>query len=1637
MMFASIPLANAQVSQWQGGTTGNWGDSINWSPSVPSGPGAAAIWPIAELPAVQVQLTEPRTVGRLEMANPESWLSLGGAGGLTIATTPSPSGIAVTAPLATLSIANPLAVDGADPLVIHVGATSQVLIGAPLPSAAGGLVKAGPGTLILPATNSPFSGELRIDAGLTLVPVGGGLGTADQPTRLRGGELELRAGGAEPLVVEGGRLTVATELLDSPVSWSGGMIRLGGTISQVSATLQGPVDVTGSVQMLALREGGQLSGALSGGGTLETIAPRSTIQFSSMGQFTGTIRHRMGQLTLPQGTAAGSRLIVNGQLSVPSQTTLGTVRLEGNSLFAKSGSIVPTIERLELAGGTMAAPLGGVKQLVLDADRTIFWRETSLAELPNVEVERGTFRIDRAINDAAGARSVHVTSPTEARVVVKGFTVGHDIFLNNSQGIDGQGSLMLAGLSRLKGRLDLGDIGSTIGAAKGDGQPVLIEGPITGGGLTWKGLTADLSSSQITYTGPTKIDVGILRIVGAANLASTSEVLIDEYGTLELIRNRQLPQVDRLADNIPVRLTGGTLRSVIDQFVGTEPWSTEKIGVVELVRGKSLLSASNATNSDVPSLEIAELRRQPGAVVRVEQSVSLKDPAFAVGQILPGWYGAGTGWYRLNASGWGDSVPMSQVELNAAVPSDIVDLQQISFLDQNAEIFGLFARSGASIDLQGNTLTIGGGLITTQSDRNTPFQIAAGNLTAGDQSGNELMFGTGATRVSGSIVDRGNTPITVLVEDYVKLAGQNTYTGKTYVHGDLDLETQGALSPQTRLVLDGGRARITTNQANPFQVGVVDILGQQSFLSTVDQGQKVSIDTINLHRGGIGLRLTGQGVIHKLSPDSARLNLASSVQSDFAGTVEIEEGRLDVVDANALGQAEVKVHENGQLFGTTPSTARVTMMGGTLRGQSVINSAVQVVSDSLLRPLQVSADEPDTVEQSEMFIKGPISGSGNLRLVGTDAELSKDMVHYHEARGKVILSGDNSSYTGTIQVDSGSLVLDHENAIKSATVRVLPGGVLNTTYGLSQNEKLRKQFAGQIELAGGVLAADISPSNTVKRLTGKVNVTAPSRVVSRPANNSITPLMLDGELVLGDQAGLTFFNLSRAAINGPIQVQGLTHITSEGGRIDLNGSVTAAAPQATLMLNGNVVFDKIVSYQAPNGTRLSVWQDGLVPELILNGAGKSLRGGGTFENAYRLSGGAIFSPGDGIGVTQFDSGLVLAAGSTVDYQLNLASDGQLPLADRVRVGGQLRVNGAPDVPVTIKITPEGFLSSKSILSPLRAFQTTVAVSRETPEIDLGVVVVDAAQFGSLFGMPDSGSIRATTWGNSLQLRYVPTPFADVNQDRRVDAQDLATIDANWTGALSSPPIPAKTFSQGDTDADGDVDTVDLTHGWIARTDQGETPLDDSPGILEYDPATGSLRVHLNGTGQLTAFAIGANSNAFQLGDVVLPLSAQGRVDQTAFQLGYVAGNITDAVSQWQLDYVLAPQLKSVAAVSQIVKRAVYADDQGGGGRLQITRLSMPELGDFNRDNDVDSDDLLALLEGWTGSLEPGIGKQTFYQGDLDWDRDVDSNDILQFLGNWTGSQAASTAVVVPEPTSGALLAWLTLLACLSLRNRRQ
>ncbi len=164
-------------SVWTLAVSGSWANGTNWNtnPTVPNGPGQAAVLNVATTSPLTVTLDSPQTVGNLLLGNSADPLAGGGATGYTLAEgtsgmlTLDNSGSAAQITVTDGSHAISAPVILADGLVVAPSGSATLAISGDISqTSASTLVLNGPGTLILSGSNS-YSGGTTVEAGTLYV----------------------------------------------------------------------------------------------------------------------------------------------------------------------------------------------------------------------------------------------------------------------------------------------------------------------------------------------------------------------------------------------------------------------------------------------------------------------------------------------------------------------------------------------------------------------------------------------------------------------------------------------------------------------------------------------------------------------------------------------------------------------------------------------------------------------------------------------------------------------------------------------------------------------------------------------------------------------------------------------------------------------------------------------------------------------------------------------------------------------------------------------------------------------------------------------------------------------------------------------------------------------------------------------------------------------------------------------------------------------------------------------------------------------------------------------------------------------------------------------------------------------------
>jgi len=101
---------------------------------------------------------------------------------------------------------------------------------------------------------------------------------------------------------------------------------------------------------------------------------------------------------------------------------------------------------------------------------------------------------------------------------------------------------------------------------------------------------------------------------------------------------------------------------------------------------------------------------------------------------------------------------------------------------------------------------------------------------------------------------------------------------------------------------------------------------------------------------------------------------------------------------------------------------------------------------------------------------------------------------------------------------------------------------------------------------------------------------------------------------------------------------------------------------------------------------------------------------------------------------------------------------------------------------------------------------------------------------------------------------------------------------------------------------------------------------------------------------------------------------------------------------------------------QLVGTGILAGGDSAVFLLDIGSATIPDMGDADRDGDVDDDDLSLLLSTWGPCDSPCF----CCHGDLNGDYIVDDDDLSLLLANWTGPLGPGP-IGIPEPATMVLL----------------
>ncbi len=764
--------------------------------------------------------------------------------------------------------------------LIYVGSSNPAVSGGTIESpmsGTGGLLKFGPGTLVLADSNVALSGTVTVATGTLRVANAGALGSG-AATVAGGAAMELSSTTG---IAVGNSVTLA----GSGVSGYGCLRNVAGNNS-ISGTITLASDSQFNV------DGGTLTlnGAVAGQSFNLTKAGSSTLVLAdnSGGSFPGSLFVAAGTVRLQSNNAlgtAGGNVTVNPGATVQLQGGIATASGESLNLSG-TGSGSGSLENAQ--GNNVWA---GSINLVADSTVGV----DSAADTLNIS---GTINGNCALTKVgSGALQLSSTASSFSGPlsVLNGALNLSSVNLTGTNGPLGAG-LLPVGLGSSgqtarfwwTGSTGSTDRGFTL-AANGTGEfdvdsqsaNLSLSGAIGGNGnLNKTGQGTLTLAGANSYLGTTTVSNGTLSLSGSGGSLASQSITVGSVLTIYNANNAN--NGNRLANNATLNLSGGTFNFSNDASAGNN--FSESLGLLNAAAGNSTVNTAQAASGNTSILTLGAIAHSPGATVNftgVGLGASTRNAITITGQPT-GFIGAwaispGTDWLKyaqIGSTGVYSVMSFASSDYTSHGESAWVSGDNVKLTGSTTSLSGsrtisslnLAATAATTLNIpDGDVLHIDGGanggnvggILVSGSSATT---IAAngtngtGAITVGmpNQPGELLIRDTSSAllQISASITDNGaGDPVNLVVtgSGSVLLSGTNTFTGgMTLSGGTLTLASASALPSSGVLTICGG-GRLVLGGGS----GIGALLGASSLMGS-GEGISLSAATKLQATGSLG-----------------------------------------------------------------------------------------------------------------------------------------------------------------------------------------------------------------------------------------------------------------------------------------------------------------------------------------------------------------------------------------------------------------------------------------------------------------------------------------------------------------------------------------------------------------------------------------------------------------------------------------------------------------------------------------------------------------------------------------------------------------------------------------------------------------
>jgi autotransporter-associated beta strand protein len=1121
-------------------------------------------------------------------------------------------------------------------------------------SGAGSLTKNGSGTVIL-AGSVAHTGSTTVNAG-TLQLAGDFVlntdttivvndGTFDLNGHIQrisglsgtGGTVDLGAAGGHlniqqdgdlsyaGSIVGGGRITkagIGTLTLTGANTYSGGTTVAAGTLRGTTTSLQGDIAVVAGAHVVFDQSTiGIYAGDITQGGALTITGGGAVV-------LTGTVDHTGGTtiaantiLQIGNGGTIGSLagdVVTNGTLSFYRSDDIvfaGDISGSGGVTLMGSGSVTLTGTNTYTGATTVG---GGV--IIASSD-------ANLGPTGNMLV----------LNGGAVQAIASFTSGRPISLGASGGTFdtnGNELTLSGTLSGAGRltkvgaGTLILAGTSSYSG-------GTTVSGGILQGTTDSLLGNITNNATvafsqvvagTYAGIISGTGAVSVdgdvtftganTYSGGTTIASGALLSLGGAGSIQGN---VANSGTMQFAGTGITFGGVISGSGAVQQVSGTTVLTGVSTYTGG---TVVTGGTLQMGAGGALAATGALTIND-GTFDLNGNAQTVGALAGAGGAVTLGGGTLTVDQSSDTTFagsigGAGTfikaGSGTLILAGTGNQ---ANTVVSGGILQGTTASLQGSIVNNAGVVFNQSTTGTYAGTMSGTgSVTVNGGGIVVVTGANTysggttiatgsTLQLGVGGTT-GSIAGNVAVDGTLTFYRSDNIVFAGNISgsggIKLMGTGSVDFTGTNSFTGGVSVGGILRAGSDSQLGPAgSTLTLDDGTVQATAGFSSNRQIVLAGAAG--------------TFDTNGFTLALTGV-LSGSGNLIKVGTGTLVLVGTTSYTGDTFVNGGTLQGTMAALSRNIVNNAIVTFADSGVYGGIMSGTGALLVAGGTTVGFSGANTYtggtfVQAggTLDLGMGSIAGGVENEGLVRfanASPMSFGGSIAGSGSLLVDGS-----------------LVLTGANS-YTGTTQIEAGTLQLGLGGSLSSSTLLDL--GNNGGTFDLNGQTQTVGGIAGDgstnILLGSGALTVDQAANGSFGGQiggSGSLIKSGAGTLALTGSNTQANTIVNGGTLQLG--AGGSLAAASTLAVNGGTfdlngQNQTVGALSGTGGTVGLNGG-------AALTLNQNTD----TSYAGAFTGNGSLVKDGS-GTLALTGA--SSHTGGTVINNGTLqlgAGGSLASTG--------------------------------------------------------------------------------------------------------------------------------------------------------------------------------------------------------------------------------------------------------------------------------------------------------------------------------------------------------------------------------------------------------------------------